>query len=337
MLNSRSLILLFAALLLALAAVFVVQRWLNTQKQAAVATPAIETIPVVTAAAQINPLDKIKLEQLKVMEIPKASLPFDASLPNGGLNFFAKPDEIVGKFATQTLYANEVIVRQRLRDSLGGSSLSNILSPGMRAVSVRVNEATGVAGFLLPGNYVDIISTHKAPDSDGIVTQLVLQNVKILAVDQYASTDDKGAATLAKTATVEVRPQDASKLLRSAEIGTIQMELRNPADVQLVPEVAYASRDELTRAAPVTAPPVQAVLEKPSIPSPPPAPRKPGKIRTLLRDGRPESFECFNTGCRPLDATIQQKVMEGGFKDVGKAVNSTVINQGQEVEGSQTQ
>ena len=356
MLNSRSLILLAIALVLALAAVFVAQRWLSTKQEAAVAT-AVETIPVVVAAAQISPLDKIKPDQLKVMELPKSSVPFDASLPGGGLNFYAKPGEVVGKFATQTIYPNEVIVRQRLRDNQGGSSLSNILSPGMRAVSVRVNEATGVAGFLLSGNHVDILNTRKAPDSDAILTHLVLQNVKILAVDQDASTDDKGKPTLAKTVTVEVRPQEASKLMRAAEVGTIQMVLRNPGDDLLVPETAYASRDELARTAPViaavepesaTPASVASAMSSASAgsapgltPSTAPAspPRKPGQIRTLIKkDGKIEALECFKTGCIPLNPQNQEEIMGGGgFGNVGKSLNSNVETLGEGVEGGEGQ
>lgn len=360
MLNSRSLILLAIALVLALAAVFVAQRWLSTKQEAAVAT-AVETIPVVVAAAQISPLDKIKPDQLKVMEMPKSSVPFDASLPGGGLNFFAKPEEVVGKFATQAIYPNEVIVRQRLRDNQGGSSLSNILSPGMRAVSVRVNEATGVAGFLLSGNHVDILNTRKAPDSDAIVTHLVLQNVKILAVDQDASTDDKGKPTLAKTVTVEVRPQEASKLMRAAEVGTIQIVLRNPGDDLLVPETAYASRDEVPRTAPTPAPAIAAAEPDPSNPAsvasaissasagrapgstsstlPAPPPRKPGQIRTLIKkDGKIEALECFKSGCIPLNLQNQGEIMGGGgFGNAGKALNSSVENLGEEVDGGDGQ
>lgn len=346
MINSRSLILLAIALVLALAAVFVAQRWLSTKQEAAVATPAIETIPVVVAAAQINPLDKIKPDQIKVMEMPKSSVPFDASLPGGGLNFYAKPDEVLGKFATQAIYPNEVIVRQRLRENQGGSSLSNILLPGMRAVTVRVNEATGVGGFLLSGNHVDILNTRKAPDSDATLTHLVLQNVKILAVDQDASTDDKGVPTLAKTVTVEVRPQDASKLMRAAEIGTIQMVLRNPGDDLLVSEAAYASRDEVPQAAPAPAiasavAPASAGKEPGSTSPSPPAspPRKPGQIRTLIKkDGKIEALECFKSGCIPLNPQNQDEIMGGGgFGNVGNALNSNVENLGEDVEGGEGQ
>ena len=343
MLNARSLILLAIALVLALGAVFVVQRWLSSQQQAAVATPAIETIPVVVAAAQISPLDKIKPDQLKIMDVPKSSVPFDASLPGGGLNFFAKPEEVAGKFATQAIYPNEVIVRQRLRDNQGGSSLSNILSPGMRAVSVRVNEATGVAGFLLSGNHVDILNTRKAPDSDAILTHLVLQNVKILAVDQDASTDDKGTPTLAKTVTVEVRPQEASKLMRAAEVGTIQMVLRNPGDDLLVPESAYASRDDLARSTSTPSAdipvPTQPQAQSAPIGVTPPHPQKPGKIRTLIRnDGKIEELECFKTGCRSLSPQKREEMMDaGGFGNVGKALNSSVGKIGEDVKGGEGQ
>jgi pilus assembly protein CpaB len=313
MLNSRSLILLAIALVLALAAVFVAQHWLSQQQQqAAVATPpALETIPVLVAAAQINPHEKIRPDQVKILDVPKNSVPFDASLPGGGLNFYTKPEEVIGKITTQTVYPNEFMVRQRIRDSLGGSTLSNLLSPSMRAVSVRVDDVTGVAGFLAPGNHVDILTNQKALDSDLITTRLLLQNVKVLAVDQVAATDDDGKPIPAHTVTVELRPQDASKLARASVEGNIQMSLRNPKDDVLLPEGVFMARDDRPRPEPAkSAPPIDA-LQPPEQPAQavasqqPAPPRKQGAIRTLLRGGTLISYECFKDYC-------EEKPAQGG-------------------------
>lgn len=313
MLNSRSLILLAIALVLALAAVFVAQQWLSRQQQQAVvaAPPAVETIPVLVAAAQINPHEKIRPDQVKVLEVPKNSVPFDASLPGGGLNFYTKPEEVIGKIATQAVYPNEFIVRQRIRDSLGGSTLSNLLSPSMRAVSVRVDDVTGVAGFLAPGNHVDILTNQKALDSDLITTRLLLQNVKVLAVDQVAATDEDGKPMPAHTVTVELRPQEASKLARAATEGNIQMSLRNPKDDVLLPEGAFVAKDDRPRPEPAKAAPVDALTPaspaQPVAPQQPaPPPRKRGSIRTLLKGGNLVSFECFKDHCQPLGEVAAQ-------------------------------
>lgn len=308
MLNSRSLILLAIALVLALAAVFVAREWLSQQQQqAAVAPPpALETIPVLVAAAQINPHEKIRPDQVKILDVPKNSVPFDASLPGGGLNFYTKPEEVIGKITTQTVYPNEFMVRQRIRDSLGGSTLSNLLSPSMRAVSVRVDDVTGVAGFLAPGNHVDILTNQKALDSDMITTRLLLQNVKVLAVDQIAATDDDGKPIPAHTVTVELRPQDASKLARASVEGNIQMSLRNPKDDVLLPEGVFVARDDRPRPEPVKSaaldavPPPQAPAQPLAPQQPIPPPRKRGAIRTLLKDGNLVSYECFKDYCQPL-------------------------------------
>ena len=305
MINSRTLTLLGIALVLALGAVFLAQRLLTQQQAAVVAPPPVETISVVVAGAQIPALEKIQAGQVKVLQVPKSSLPFDASLPNGGLNFYNDPAEVIGKLATQTLYPNEFIVRNRLRDSKSGSTLSNLLAPSMRAVSVRVDDVTGVAGFLVPGNRVDILVNQKALDSELLTTRLLLQNVKVIAVDQTAATDDDGKPIMAHTITVELRPQDASKLARAGAEGNIQMSLRNPKDDVLLPESAFVAHDERPRPKPVTAPEQISALP----PSPPPQPVAPlvkqppkqrGSIRTLLKGGVLVPFECFKDYCQPL-------------------------------------
>ena len=315
MLNLRIGMLLAAALMLALGAVYLAHDWMESQKKALQAnSTVIRTFPVVAAASQINPYEKIKPEQLKILRIPEVTQPPDTSLPGGGLNVFAKIEDVAGKFVVQTLYPNEMIVRQRLRDSVGPGTLSNMLAPGMRAVTVRVNEATGVAGFLVSGNHVDILVTRKASGGRAAATSPVLQNVKILAVDQNASVDDKGKPAIAKTVTVEIRPQDAANLLRAMDMGTIQMVLRNPGDELMVPESAYAAQDKetpatLPEAHPAAPGPVPVHATMPParrspppaavVAAPPPPPRKPGRIRSLVKGGKIETLECFDSGCIP--------------------------------------
>ena len=97
----------------------------------------------------------------------------------------------------------------------------------MRAVSVRVNDVVGVAGFLLPGNHVDVVAAYR--DGPDTRSETVVQNVKVLAVDQTASTD-KNEPVVVRAVTLEVTPADAEKLVLAEQRGAIQLALRNPPD-----------------------------------------------------------------------------------------------------------
>ena len=97
----------------------------------------------------------------------------------------------------------------------------------MRAVSVRVNDVVGVAGFLLPGNHVDVVTAYR--DGQETRSETVVQNVKVLAVDQTASTD-KNEPVVVRAVTLEVTPADAEKLVLAEQRGAIQLALRNPLD-----------------------------------------------------------------------------------------------------------
>lgn len=280
MFNPRTILLLGIALILALASVFVAEQWVESIHQP---PKGIETEPVVVAATQIEHLSKIKATDVKILHFPKEGLVVDPSLPKGGLKFFSEPSEVIGKFVTQTVYPNEPIVAERLRENFGGSGLSHLVSPGMRAVTVRVDDVTGVAGFVLPGNRVDLLTTRKLPNSEVSLTELILQNVKVLAVDQQVS-QDKDLPLNAKTVTMELTPSDAGRIVEFAETGALQMTLRNPLDKS----------------------PITALLSRPVRPdSPPTLPPTPvaakpvarGFSRTISLGGRVENYWCTNAGC----------------------------------------
>jgi pilus assembly protein CpaB len=102
----------------------------------------------------------------------------------------------------------------------------------MRAVSVAVNEIIGVAGFLLPGNRVDVLATKKAGNRN-VKAHTLLQDIKVLAVDQTSSTD-KNDPVIVRAVTLEVNPQQAEVLIRATQEGKVQLTLRNPLDEVLV-------------------------------------------------------------------------------------------------------
>lgn len=290
MLNLRSLILLGIALVLALASVFVAQQVLE-RKAAPPQEAASE--PVVVAAVDISRLSKIRQEDVKVVQFPTAALQKDPSLPLGGRAYFSSAAEVVGKFVTQTVYRDEPLVRPRLRDNLGGSALAQVVPPGMRAISVRVNDVTGVGGFVLPDNWVDILAARKLPDSDKTVIDVILQNVKVLAVDQEVG-HDKDKPILVKTVTVEVNPQDAIRLIQSSEGGTLQMVLRNPTDK--MPIVATA-----------TTPAAMHESEKAAKPVPPHPPVHLGEVRIVGLGSNAKRYRCTQAGCVPETPEIVAK------------------------------
>jgi pilus assembly protein CpaB len=111
-------------------------------------------------------------------------------------------------------------------DTLEGSTLAAMVDPEKRAVTVRVNDVIGVAGFLLPGNRVDVLASRK--QNNRAQTEILLEDLRVLAVDQVAS-PDKDKPLLVRAVTLEVTPKQAGKLVNATVEGTVQLALRNPA------------------------------------------------------------------------------------------------------------
>jgi pilus assembly protein CpaB len=126
----------------------------------------------------------------------------------------------------------------------------------MRAVSIRVDDVSGVAGFILPGDRVDVMLTRRlegtAPDSS-LATDIILQNVLVLGIDQL-SDQDREKPVVARTATVAVTPEDAQKLALAQQAGTLGLALRNATSVDRVPSERVVQRDLAPNAAPAPHP-----------------------------------------------------------------------------------
>jgi pilus assembly protein CpaB len=134
---------------------------------------------------------------------------------------------VQGRIARSTIMKGELLLAGRLAQEGDGSILAAVVTENMRAVSVRVNDVVGVAGFLLPGNRVDVVTAYQAGQETR--SETVIQNVKVLAVDQTASTD-KNEPVVVRAVTLEVTPTDAEQLVLAEQRGTIQLALRNPLD-----------------------------------------------------------------------------------------------------------
>lgn len=228
--TKRTLFMLLMAVVMAGGAAAIANKWLQRQMMANVDSPTgMES--VAAAAVEIPYGHKIELAQIKMISLPEKSMP-------GGT--YADPAEIVGMIAGQAILPGEVILHGRVVKHLGGSTLSAIVEPGMRAVAVRVNEIIGVAGFLLPGNRVDVLSA-KGGAGRAVSISTVLQDIKVLAVDQTASTD-KNEPVIVRAVTLEVTPIQAEQLVQATSEGKVQLSLRNPQDDRLI--VADSGRSE---------------------------------------------------------------------------------------------
>ncbi len=141
--------------------------------------------------------------------------------------------------------AGEPLLRNKVSGLGARPILSSMVADGMRAVSIKIDDVSGVSGFILPGNRVDVILTrHIGNNAGNLVSDVILQNIKVLGIDQLASTEsDK--PVVGRTATVEVTPEQASKLVLAQQAGTLSLALRNDAAVQTV-EVARLSENDLS-------------------------------------------------------------------------------------------
>jgi pilus assembly protein CpaB len=135
------------------------------------------------------------------------------------------------RVALAPIAANEPILPHRVSGPGGRATLSNVVRAGMRAAAVRVDDVLGVAGFVLPGDYVDVLVTRREGEGQDTVmrSDLLLEGVRVLAVDQTAS-ERKNDPVVAKEATIEVTPAQAQKLALAGQVGTLSLALRSTQD-----------------------------------------------------------------------------------------------------------
>ncbi len=217
MARRRGPLLLMISLLLAVFAAWVANNWIKAR---AVSTPVTPMDHVITAAIDIPLGTKIEQRHLSMIET------VSGKAPSGSFHEYS---DVIGKVTSSSVLAGEMLLAPRLADSGAGSALAAVVATNMRAVTVRVDDVVGVAGFLLPGNHVDVIETEKDNQGNKVKAQTILSNVKVLAVDQTAASDSSQPMVV-RAVTLEVTPADAEILLKGKTAGSIQLALRNPLD-----------------------------------------------------------------------------------------------------------
>lgn len=217
MFKKRTIVMLVFAMAMGLAAAFVAKGW--AIKRLTVSTEDTGT-PVVVAALQIPFGKKLEETDLRVKTMPSHLVPSSAYNDIASLN---------GTVAMGTIYPDEIVMREKVTPFGGGSALSAVIEPNKRAVTVRVNDVVGVAGFLMPGNRVDVVAAKPDGSRTNYKSETLLENVKVLAVDQTAS-PEKDKPVIVRAVTLELSPQDAELLVEATQEGVVQLALRNPLD-----------------------------------------------------------------------------------------------------------
>ncbi len=149
------------------------------------------------------------------------------SFPKGA---FSKVEDVLERPVISNVLLDEPILEGRLATRGSGLGLAPTIPVGMRAVSVRVNDVAGVAGFVLPGMHVDVLVTGKPPNNDGDMTSTCLQNILVLSAGATMQPDARGTAMPAPTVTLLVSPEQAETLTLAGADGKVQLVLRNSSD-----------------------------------------------------------------------------------------------------------
>lgn len=248
-------------------AVYLARDWLQRQVQpplvtAAPAAPATTMTTVVVARLPLHFGDEINRENLRVINWPADAVPEGT---------FQTLDELLAgterRVALRDIGVNELMLKTRVSGFGGRATLSAIIDKDMRAVTIRVNDILGVAGFVLPGDRVDVLFTRPEDPAAAAgkhsqpITDILLQNVKVLAVDQVADSQ-KDKPLLAKAVTLEVSTDDAQRLILAAQVGNLALTLRNTgngqtavADTITIGTLLSRSRPVPAGAAPASSPP----------------------------------------------------------------------------------
>lgn len=214
------------AVVFGLLAVFIAQVWLNNQaSMQARNAPKPTQVASQTVVVAKQPLRfGTELNASMLQEVPWPS----DSLPAGA---FAKINDVISggrRVVLAAIEANEPVLALKITGAGQRATLSALVKPGMKAVTIRVNDVEGVGGFVLPGDHVDVVLTRQL-EKGSATTQVVLQNTRVLAVDQIA--DDRAAkATVAKSVTLEVDTIEAQKLWLSSSVGSLSLLLRKAGE-----------------------------------------------------------------------------------------------------------
>ncbi len=227
--RTSTIVMIAFAVMFGLLAVFVSQSWLNSQAEQRMRSleannkkNPVSTSTIVVASKPLRFGNELTAAQLREVEWPQKSL------PNGA---FAKVADVLNagkRVALTAIEPNEPVLSSKITGPGQRATLSAMLRDGLKAATVRVNDIDGVGGFVLPGDHVDVTLTRQV-DKTNASSEVVLQNVRVLAIDQIADERlDKPAVV--KAVTLEVDVVGAQKLSLAASVGSLTLMLRKAGE-----------------------------------------------------------------------------------------------------------
>ncbi len=220
----RPVVMLLLALGLGAFAVVMAQRLIDSRNVVA-QEPDTPVQRVVVARVPLSFGNRLNIENLREIEWPAETVPEGT---------FGSIEELLGeggeeRVALRPIEPGEPILKGKISGPGGRASLSAVIEKNMRAMTIRVNDVNGVAGFVLPGDRVDVLLTRDRR-SDTPKTGILLQNIKVLGVDQIAN-ENKDQPVVARSVTLEVTPEQAQKLTLASTVGSLSLALRNMTNI----------------------------------------------------------------------------------------------------------
>jgi pilus assembly protein CpaB len=225
--RSSTIVMIGFAVLFGLLAVFIAQQWLNSQAEMRMRNLEAQKKPIATQTIVVASKPLRFGNELGSMSLREIPWPEDA-VPAGAFSKISDLTSSGRRVVLTAIEANEPILASKITGSGQRATLSATLSDGMKAVTIRVNDVEGVAGFVLPGDRVDVVLTRQQ-DKTVAASDVVLQNVKVLAVDQVAD-ERADKPSVAKAVTLEVEVSAAQKLALAATVGTLSLALRKAGE-----------------------------------------------------------------------------------------------------------
>jgi pilus assembly protein CpaB len=224
--RANTLVMIVLAGVFGVLAVVLINIWLASQRSAMAKAGDVQRDTVVVAAAALKFGDTLTSDKLREIAWPTGAVPAGA--------FRTTKEALAGdgtKQALQAIGINEPVLATKITGPGQRATLSAVLGEGMKAVSIRVNDVLGVAGFVFPGDRVDVLLTRTVRSNDGpdkSFVDVLLQSMKVLAVDQVAD-ESKESPTVVKSVTLEASTRDAQKLTLAAGAGQLSLALRQAA------------------------------------------------------------------------------------------------------------
>jgi pilus assembly protein CpaB len=267
--RSRGLLMLFIAAIAGLAAVFLAARWMQNQGG--------EKGRIAVANVDVELGGRITPEMIRMADWPEGSVPTGA---------FTEGPKLEGRVVLVSIQRGEPITEGRLAPVGTKGGLSAVVPEGKRAMTVRVNDVVGVAGFALPGTYVDVMVNTQDErgqrgdrgNRDQSISKIVLERILVLAVAQEADRDSTKPKVV-NAVTLELTPKDAEMLDLARSVGTLSLVLRNQTDPKATAQGGGATKAELLGVA----------RAEPEVVKPAPAP--------VVRRAAPSATLCGGAGC----------------------------------------